>query len=120
MAKRILIIEDDPGILELLHLIFETDGYIVDGFLTGKSAEDITHMRPDVVILDIRIEGYEQTGDEICASLKAIIPPNGIPVLLLSAEKDLAKLAKESLSDAYISKPFNVDHLLEKVRELAA
>ncbi len=120
MAKRILIIEDDPGILELLYLIFETEGYIVDGFLTGKTAEDIVSLTPDVIILDIRIEGYAKTGDQICSDLKALIPPYGTPVLLLSAEKDLVRLAKECLSDSYLSKPFNVDALLAKVKQLAA
>ena len=51
MAKRILIIEDDPGILELLYFIFEMEGYIVDGFLTGKTAEDIVLLAPDIIIL---------------------------------------------------------------------
>ena len=120
MAKRILIIEDDPGILELLYLIFETEGYAVDGFLTGKSATEITLLKPDLIILDIRMQGYQKTGDQICADLKAIIPPYAIPVLLLSAEKNLQMLAANCFSDAYMSKPFDVDLLIAKVGEMAA
>lgn len=120
MSKRILIIEDDPGILELLQLIFEDEGYLVDAFISGKSALDITAFSPDIIILDIRIAGYDQTGDEICAELKAILPPYTIPVLLISAENNLYQLARACKSDGYMAKPFNVERLLEMVSGLAA
>ena len=120
MSKRILIIEDDPGILELLQLIFEDEGYLVDAFITGMSALNITAHSPDIIILDIRIAGFDQPGDEICAELKAILPPYTTPVLLLSAENNLAQLAQECKSDGYMAKPFNIAHLLEKVSGLAA
>lgn len=115
MAKRILIIEDDPGILELLELIFESDGYTVDASLMGKSVSEIMKLNPDLLVMDVRIEGYKFTGDEICAELKAFIPPNGIPVLLLSAERNLPELARACHSDSYLKKPFDLDELLETV-----
>jgi len=120
MVKRILIIEDDPGILELLYFIFETEGYKVEGFLKGKSAADITLLKPDLIILDISIEGFAQTGDQICADLKAIIPPYTTPVLLLSAENNLSQLAAACFSDSFLAKPFDLDTLLNRVSELAA
>ncbi|MGA9649261.1 response regulator transcription factor [Pedobacter sp.] len=120
MSKRILIIEDNPEILELLHLIFEGAGYLVDGYLFGKSAVEIILLECDVIILDIRIEGYEQTGDQICADIKALIPPFTTPILLLSAEKNLSELALACHSDSFMSKPFDLDKLLNRVEELAA
>jgi len=120
MVKRILIIEDDPDILELLKLIFEIEGYLVDGFLKGHTADEITLLKPDLIILDIRIEGFAKTGDQICADLKALIPPYITPVLLLSAEANLAELAACCLCDGYMSKPFDIESLLNKVVELAA
>ncbi|CAM4372277.1 Response regulator receiver domain-containing protein [Pedobacter westerhofensis] len=115
MAKRILIIEDDPGILELLELIFESDGYIVDSSLTGKSVNEIMKLNPDLLVMDVRIEGYKLTGDEICAELKAFIPPNGIPVMLLSAERNLPEIALACNSNSYMRKPFDINDLLETV-----
>ena len=120
MAKRILIIEDDPGIMELLQLIFETEGYVVDSSLKGMTTTEITLLSPDIIILDIKIQGFASTGDEICAALKAIIPPCGIPVLLLSAEQNLKQLAEACLSDAHLGKPFDIDVLVDKVGKLVA
>jgi len=115
MAKRILIIEDDPGILELLELIFESDGYIVDASLTGKTVNEIMQLNPDLLVMDVRIAGYKLRGDEICSELKAFIPPNGIPVMLLSAERNLEEIARACHSDSYMKKPFDVDQLLQAV-----
>lgn len=120
MAKRILIIEDDPCILEILQLIFQEEGYLVFAFLDGKSALSIVHLCPDVISLDVRIAGYEKTGDQICADLKSILPPCSVPVLLLSAEAGLAQLALACKSDDYLAKPFDVGKLIEKVAHLAA
>ncbi|CAH0276724.1 Transcriptional regulatory protein TcrA [Pedobacter sp. Bi27] len=118
MIKRILIIEDDPGILELLHLIFETEGYAVEGFLNGKSAAEIILLKPDMIILDIKIVGSVQTGDQICADLKATTPLYITPVLLLSAEPDLPELSAACFSDSFMAKPFDLDKLLNRVAEL--
>ena len=120
MEKRIVIIEDDRDILELLTIIFTQDGYHVSPFSTGKTATFIGELAPDIILLDINIIGYERTGDQICSELKALMLTSKIPVMLLSAEKNLEQLSKVCQSDAFMAKPFDIDLLLAKARHLAA
>jgi two-component system response regulator VicR len=120
MAKRIVIIEDDPNILDLLTYLFKADGYDVSAFATGMSAAEIGTLKPDVVLLDVALVGYPKTGDQICSELKALLSTSRIPVLLLSAERNLQAIANACHSDAFLCKPFDIDELLDKVHILAA
>ncbi|SOD13796.1 response regulator transcription factor [Pedobacter xixiisoli] len=118
MAKRILIIEDDPDILDILDIIFQDEGYDIISRRNGMSANEIGLLHPDLVLLDVRISGFEKTGSQICKELKALTDTNNLPVLLLSAEKNLNLIANGCGADGYISKPFDIIGLTRKVREM--
>jgi DNA-binding response OmpR family regulator len=120
MAKRIVIIEDDPNILELLVYLFESEGYKVNPFATGRSADEIGLLMPDVVILDVSLVGSPQRGDQICSEIKKLLSTSKLPVILLSAEKDLESIAKNCFADAFIGKPFDIDDLVNKAAQLCA
>lgn len=118
MAKRILIIEDDPDILDILNIIFIDEGFDIVALKNGMSAYEIGLFHPDLIVLDVRISGFDKTGAEICAELKASTQTNHLPVLLLSAENELKQIATNCGADGHISKPFAINNLIGKVKEM--
>lgn len=117
MSKKILFIEDDPDIYEILNIIFEEEGYETVGFRTAISPAEIAVIHPDLVLLDVRILGSEKSGAEICSALKTKEEWKRIPVILLSAERNLETIGKLSLADGIIQKPFGLSELLKGIKE---
>jgi len=117
MNKRILIIDDDEDILDILNTIFRDEGFDVIVSNTGEAAEHIHIIHPDIILLDVRIEGSAKRGDEICAEIKSQYPERQMPVVLVSAETDLAVLANECGADFYIKKPFDIYDIIRQVKK---
>lgn len=115
MGKRILVIDDDTDILEVLELMLTQEGYEIIARQTGGYAEDFVALDPQLVLLDVRIKGYPRSGVEICREFKSSSLFGSIPVLLLSSEHNLPELAEKSGCDGYISKPFEMMALLGKL-----
>lgn len=118
MAKRILIIDDDPDILYVLSLIFESEGYEVILSEDGAETEHIESISPDLILLDIRLANPEKSGATICTMLKSQAATKQVPIILVSAEKDIRVIAKGCGANAFISKPFDIKQISGKVREL--
>ena len=114
--KRILIVDDEPDVLELLSYNFRKNGYKVftksDG-LSGFLA--IEHIKPDIIILDIMMPLFD--GVMMCNHLKKDAEYSEIPILFLSAatNKSAAAIAREA-HQHYICKPVQFNILLEKVK----
>ena len=117
MAKRILVIDDDEDILSILDIIFGDEGYEPILQTTGTTLEHIKIMHPDLILLDVRIAGFDKTGAEICAEIKSEFQLANIPVLLISAEEDVDLLAQNCGANGFVNKPFDIYHLLTKVKE---
>ena len=117
MAKRILVIDDDEDILSILEIIFGEEGYQPILYNTGTTAEHIKILHPDLILLDVRIAGFDKTGTEICADIKSQLELANIPVLLVSAEEGIDKLALGCGANGFVSKPFDIYTLLTKVKE---
>jgi len=118
MAKRILIIEDDRDILEILDIIFQDEGYEIISNRNGLSANEIGLLHPDLVLLDVRITGFDKTGAQICEELKSFTLTNELPVLLVSAESNLNNIATSCGADDHITKPFDIFSLVAKVKRI--
>jgi two-component system response regulator VicR len=116
MKKRILIIDDDEDILDILDIVFRDEGFDVIVSNTGEAANHVHVIHPDLILLDVRIDGWPKRGNEICAEIKARYRDKNFPVVLFSAETDLALLANECGADFYIKKPFDVYDILSKVK----
>ena len=116
MAKRILVIDDDEDILEILNLIFQENGYEIVLSNTGEAAAHIKVIQPDMVLLDVRIVGSAKDGPQICREIKSQLETRHLPVILVSAETDLAVIAEECGANAYIAKPFDIFELLSQVK----
>jgi two-component system response regulator VicR len=117
MAKRVLAIDDDEDILEILNIIFQESGYEVVLSNTGEAAEHIRVIQPDIVLLDVSIVGSDKSGPDICKEIKLQLETSHLPVVLVSGEPDLAVIAQECGADSYVTKPFDIYHLLSKVEE---
>jgi CheY-like chemotaxis protein len=112
--KKILIFDDDTAILEVITIIFEENGYEVKISETSHDIlERVAEYKPDVILMDNwipRIGGVEAT-----KLLKSTEEFKHIPVIYVTANNDIVALAAEAQADDYVSKPFNLDDLEEKV-----
>lgn len=117
MAKRVLVIDDDEDILEILNVIFQENGYEIVLSNTGEAANHIRVIQPDIVLLDVRIVGSAKSGVEICKEIKSQLETRHLPVMLVSGESDLAIIAQDCGADAYVAKPFDIFDLLSQVKD---
>jgi len=111
---HILIVDDDPSILELLTMYLEKSEFSVVSAQTGPDClKAIENRRPDLVLLDIMLPGMD--GYEVC---QAIRQRHGIPVIFISARDDDADpiIGLEMGADDYITKPFNPREVLARAR----
>jgi DNA-binding response OmpR family regulator len=121
IAKRILIVEDDPSVLRATSYILEKEGYDVITAQNGleglkKARED----NPDLLVLDVMLPGID--GFEICHNLRGEPETADLPILMFSAkgqESDKATGMKMGAND-YLTKPVDRIVLLDKVAELLA
>jgi two-component system response regulator MprA len=116
MKERILIIEDDEGILKLLRRSLSYEGYEVETALDGKTGLNLAHdQHPDLIILDWMLPGMD--GLEVCRRLRST---SSVPILMLTA-KDTTQDRVQGLdagADDYLIKPFELEELLARVRAL--
>lgn len=116
MPKRILIIDDDRDMLDMLSIVFQDAEYEVVLSDTGMEYEEIKALHPDLVLMDVNIIGYKVSGDAICAALKSHADTAKLPVFLLSGEQNLVGIASKCQADGYFSKPFDMKSLRSTVR----
>jgi len=116
---RILLVDDEPALRELLRATFEGADVSVDEAATGLEAEArIRRRRPDVVVLDLRMP--EMDGAELCRRLKADPRTSDIPIVLLTgAEGEEAREAQRAGAAALVRKPFSPLDLLAVVERVS-
>jgi len=117
MAKRILIADDDPAIVESTKLILEEFGYDVDTTVDGETIYKMEKNFPDLLLLDIWMSG--QDGRKICKYLKAEETTKHIPIIMISASRDVKESAKKAGADDFIAKPFELEDLVTLVKKYA-
>jgi DNA-binding response OmpR family regulator len=116
-GELILVIDDEPNIIELARLYLERDGFRVVGVGDGLAAmEAVERLRPALMILDIMLPKLD--GLEICKKLRG--QDNSIPILMLTArDDDIDKiLGLELGADDYLTKPFNPRELVARVKAI--
>jgi response regulator RpfG family c-di-GMP phosphodiesterase len=116
---RILLVDDEPALRELLRTTFEGAAVAVDEAGSAVEAEErIRRERPDVIVLDLRMPGM--SGAELCARLKSSPKTKSIPIVLLTgADLEEAKRAQEAGAEALVRKPFSPLDLLAVVERVA-
>lgn len=113
--KKILVSEDDAGILDVLRLMLEDENYEVEISRDGKKIYQLDNELPDLILLDIWMSGVD--GRDLCRYLKNNDKTKNIPVIILSANKDTEQIAKEVGADGFLQKPFDMEELLAKLHE---
>lgn len=113
MNKKILVADDDPAICESLKMMLELEGYEVDTTVDGAVIYKMEKDYPDLLLLDIWMSG--QDGRDICKYLKNEPHTKNIPIIMISASRDIRKSAQESGADDFLEKPFEQEELLEKI-----
>jgi len=117
LIGEILIVDDMPANLKLLDRILIEQGYVVRGAINGVLAlNSVAREKPDLILLDIRMPGMDGYG--VCAKLKENKRTCDIPIIFLSAldEPQFKVRAFEAGAVDYISKPFQVEEVLARVR----
>jgi DNA-binding response OmpR family regulator len=114
-AKRnILVLDDDPDIGAMLTLVLQSNGYRVIAVQRGKEALDVVvHENISLLITDLLLSGDD--GRDVCRTLKENEKTASIPILMFSAHPDAEKASLAAGASAFLSKPFDVAQLLEKV-----
>ena len=111
--KKILVAEDDASITEAITYMLEDEGYLVDS-VDGKIELGEKEKYPDLILLDILMSGVD--GRTICRKLKSQKETKSIPVILISANRRIREIARETGADDYIVKPFEADKLNERIK----
>ena len=118
MAKeRILVVEDDDDILQLLKYNLAKEGYRVTGVASGEEAlKAVTLSVPDLILLDLMLPGVD--GLEVCRLLKRGDRTSNIPIIMLTAKGEEADIVTglELGADDYVTKPFSPRVVLARVR----
>lgn len=111
--RKVLVVDDDQGIRELVATALSEEGYEVSGAADGAEALDrIADTPPDLILLDMRMpvmDGWE------FARLYRSRPAPHAPIVIVTAALDVAKDAKEIGADGFIAKPFQLDELVSLV-----
>jgi len=119
MGKHVLVIEDEPNIIEAISFILSRDGWRVDTHSNGHDAVDVVNAKtPDLVILDVMLPG--KSGYDILTELRDSDLTRDLPVLMLTARGQLKdrELAEKIGASSFMTKPFSNAEVLEVVRQL--
>ncbi len=111
VRKKVLVIDDNPGILFAMQEALKLKDYDVHISETFAGVKKIAKSAPDMIYLDISLVG--QDGREVTKQLKADVRTKTIPVIILTAYPNAEQLAKEAGADDYLPKPFELAHLWE-------
>lgn len=114
----ILIVEDDPQVSRLIELVLKRMGRESKTMSGGDAAlMQARAEHPSLVIADLGVKGL--AGDALCSSLKSDDQTRGIPVIILSGDRDIREKADTCGADAYLGKPFEFEELTRLVEKYA-
>ena len=119
MAVRVLVVDDEPPIRDLMRMVLEEEGYEVRTATNGAEAlAQAATFEPDVILLDMSmpvmdgrafVEAYRRRG----------APPPLAPIIVVTAAGDAAERAAQLRAAGFIAKPFDIDQLARRVAEVA-
>ena len=115
LAHKILVVDDEFSIRELLTDFLEGEGYEVIVAPDGRKVVDIAIREdPDVILLDVTMPGIG--GIEVCSELRAAESTCSVPIIMMTALQDHRDEALEAKADDFVCKPFDLEDLLIRVK----
>jgi CheY-like chemotaxis protein len=117
--RTVLLVDDDPLILEILRTILDLEEFAVTTVSDGRQAlESVATARPDVVVCDVMMP--ELDGFEVCRALKSQPSTADLPIILLTARDrpEDRQAGEDAGCDAYLTKPFSPLQLIDVIRDV--
>ncbi len=114
MKERVLVIDKDPAIIDVITFMLKDEGY---DFLVSQKPFDLQEVRDYKPALILLHNGLNNEGSLICKSIKGSLDTKHIPVIISSTGNDLPKIAEESCAEGHIQKPFDIEDFLELIRK---
>jgi len=114
MNSRILVVDDDTALAEMIGIVLRSEGF--EPFFCADGSEALAAFqsaKPDLVLLDLMLPGMD--GIEVCSRIRE---ESGVPIIMLTAKSDTSDVVKglESGADDYVVKPFNPKELVARIR----
>lgn len=115
--SRILVVDDEPDLLELLAVLLEGEGYAVDQAVNGAEAlEQAESTMPSLILLDMKMPVMD--GAQFAKLFRARHGTT-VPIVVMTAADDVKRRSAEVGAAAFLGKPFELDALLDTVKRLA-
>ena len=114
MTARILVVDDDVALAEMISIVLRGEGYVpVQAFDGREALEKFPECKPDLILLDVMLPGLD--GIQVCITIRET---SGVPIIMLTARGDTTDVVRglESGADDYVVKPFNPKELVARIR----
>jgi two-component system response regulator MtrA len=114
MSARILVVDDDVALAEMIGIVLRGEGYIpIQAFDGAEALAKLEEAKPDLILLDVMLPGLD--GIEVCSKIRET---SGVPIIMLTAKGDTTDVVRglESGADDYVVKPFNPKELVARIR----
>lgn len=119
MKKKILVVEDEPGLVVMLRARLESEGYKVYSAFDGlEGIKQAKKLKPDIILVDImmpKLDGYAMT-----QRLKEDDITTGIPIIVVSIKETMKDLFRKIGVNCYFTKPFSDEDLLSAVKKIVS
>lgn len=117
MSKKILICDDDQGILDMVELILEDAGFDIISEINSLNVYKlILAEQPDLLLLDLWMPVL--SGDQVLQTLKHSPETNSLPVIIISASIEGKRIAERAGANDFLAKPFDINELISKIQNL--
>jgi two-component system response regulator MtrA len=114
MSARILVVDDDVALAEMISIVLRGEGYTpFQAFDGAEALAGLSETKPDLILLDVMLPGVD--GIEVCATIRET---SGVPIIMLTAKGDTTDVVRglESGADDYVVKPFNPKELVARIK----
>ena len=120
VVKKILVIEDDKDIRDIIVYILEEENYEVISSGDSKILKSINDYKPDLILMDNWLTEWKSdaNGQQLSKMLKSNPATSHIPIIIISAVNNIKEIAEAGLADSYLKKPFDTPDLLSMVKKL--
>ncbi|WP_316743792.1 PleD family two-component system response regulator [Pedobacter antarcticus] len=112
MNKKILLIDKDPAVIDVITLILESEGYEMYVAKKPFDKNEVNEVMPDLILMH---NGINNEGSSICKELKLDPELRSIPLILTSTNPNIAEISKQNGADNFLIKPFDINELCKLI-----